>query len=633
MKQTLEAPTRIKAWSYALVAGALITAAALRWALGPTLGAELPLILFLPPVVVAALAGGLRLGLLTTLVGCAVGVALFIMPHPVGIWLIAPLDWVRVGLFLLAGAAASWVVTSSRLGWQRADETRRTSEERLRSEHERLVQILESISDAFYAVDAEFRFTYVNRKAEELWGRRREDLLGRKLWEEFPQALGSKPYEMHVKVMRELKPVQFETHSPILGIWLDVSLYPDTNAGLACYFRDISERKRAEEALRDADRRKDEFLAVLGHELRNPLAPLRSGVELLELARDRPELLEGIRVMMARQLGHLVHLVDDLLDLSRITRGDIQLQQATLDLHTVVTAAVELAKPFIVERGHRLTVDAPADTVHVFGDFERLTQVISNLLSNAAKYTSPGGAIALRVQSSDGNALVRVRDTGFGIPVERLDDIFEMFTQVPEHRAHMGGGGLGIGLALSRRLAELHGGTLEAASNGLGSGSEFTLRLPLAEVATQEPAQTARAAGPRPSSRRVLVVDDNVDAADSLRLVLDLQGHETEVAYDPLSALTAVERFGPDCVLLDIGLPGIDGYETARRIRALPGGDRTRLIAVTGWGQQEDKQRASAAGFDAHLTKPVDFSAVAELLGNKAETATPGGSDARSLRP
>lgn len=436
---------------------------------------------------------------------------------------------------------------------------------------------------------------------------------------------------MHLKVMRELRPVQFETRSPVLGTWLDVSLYPDTNGGLACYFRDIGQRKRAEEELRVADRRKDEFLAVLGHELRNPLAPLRSGVELLALAQQRPELIEGVRVMMERQLAHLVHLVDDLLDLSRITRGEIQLQRGTVDLDTVVTAAVELARPFIAERGHRLHVERPVEAVHVLGDFKRLTQIIGNLLGNAAKYTPPGGAIEVHAHGREGKAVVSVRDTGYGIPEERLDEIFEMFTQVPEHRAHMGGGGLGIGLALSRRLAELHGGTLEAASEGLGRGSDFTLRLPLAEAATAQRTQPARVAAER-CARRVLVVDDNVDAADTLRLVLELQGHETEVAYDSASALTAVERFAPDCVLLDIGLPGIDGYETARRIRKLPGGRRLRLIAVTGWGQEEDKQRAFAAGFDAHLTKPVDSAAVSALLTNEAETAPSDAAHAPSHR-
>jgi PAS domain S-box-containing protein len=483
----------------------------------------------------------------------------------------------------------------------------------LRAEHERTVRILESIGDAFYAVDSDFRITYVNRKAEQLWGKRRDELLGRTLWDEFPQAVGSESHAMHLRVMRELRPVQFETRSAVLGTWLDVSLYPDTNGGVACYFRDVSTRKRAEEALRTADRRKDEFLAVLGHELRNPLAPLRSGVELLALARGRPELVEQVRIMMDRQLGHLVHLVDDLLDLSRITHGEIQLHPVPVDVRAVVAAAVELTRPAIAERGHRLTVERP-EAVHVLGDFERLTQIVGNLLSNAAKYTPPGGTIEVRAQGRRGTALVSVRDTGFGIPKERLEEIFEMFTQVPEHRAHMGGGGLGIGLALSRRLAALHGGTLEAASAGLGRGSELTLRLPRIEAPAVQPAPAAPARNEPPLTRRVLVVDDNVDAADSLRLVLDLQGHVTAVAYDPASALAAVEPFAPDCVLLDIGLPGIDGYETARRIRALPGGHKLRLIAVTGWGQDEDKERARSSGFDAHLTKPVQAAAVSALL-------------------
>ena len=615
---SLGAPRRGRTLAYTLAIGAVAAAAAIRWLLTPAIGAEFPLILFLLPVVVAALAGGLRLGLLTTVIGCAIGIVLFI-PEAVTEWRIAAVDALRVGLFVATGAFVSWAVTSSRLGWLRAEETQRETEAHLRAEHERTVRILESIGDAFYAVDADFRFTYVNSKTEQLWGKRREDLLGRKLWDEFPQAVGSEPYAKHIEVMRELRPVQFETRSPVLDAWLDVSLYPDTNGGLACYFRDISERKRAEETLRAADRRKDEFLAVLGHELRNPLAPLRSGVELLDLARGRPEIIEGVRVMMERQLQHLVHLVDDLLDLSRITRGEVQLQRATVDLETVVTAAIELTRPFVAERKHELTFVPPTDPMHVFGDFERLTQVIGNLLSNAAKYTPTGGAISLRTEPSGGKAVVRVRDTGFGIPPERLEEIFEMFTQVPEHRALIGGGGLGIGLALSRRLTELHDGTLEATSEGLGRGSEFILRLPLVERAALVPTQPARVAAQPSSPRRVLIVDDNVDAADSLRFVLDLQGHTTSVAYDAESALTAVAQSAPDFVLLDIGLPRIDGYETARRIRALAGADRTRLIAVTGWGQEQDKQRAREAGFDAHVTKPVNAELIAKLLANDSE--------------
>ena len=613
MKRSPEAPKRSGWVAYALIAGALVAAAALRWALEPTLGQDLPLVLFILPVVVASLVGGLRLGLTTTAIGCAVGAALFI-DHA-----ITAMDWLRIGLFLGAGTFVSWVGMVSRRGWERADETQRQSDERLRAEHERMVRILESIGDAFYALDADFRLTYVNRKAEQLWGKRREELLGRTLWEEFPQAVSSESYDMHVKAMGERRPVQFETHSSILDKWLDISLYPDTDGGLACYFRDVTERKRSEDAVRAADRRKDEFLAVLGHELRNPLAPLRSGLELLALGGGRPELIESIRAMMARQLGHLVHLVDDLLDLSRITQGEIQLQKTIVDVEKVVAAAVELSRPFIAERGQQLTV-VPAAAVHVSGDFERLTQIVGNLLSNAAKYTPQGGTIEVRTQGEGADAVVSVRDSGLGIPAQRLDEIFEMFTQVPEHRAQLGGGGLGIGLALSRRLAALHGGTLEAASEGLGKGSVFTLRLPLAEAVALERTEPAEEKAPS-LPHRVLVVDDNVDAADSLRLVLDLQGHETEVAYDPASALVAVERFAPDCVLLDIGLPDIDGYETARRIRALPGGDRMRLIAVTGWGQTEDKQRARAAGFDAHLTKPVESSAISALLTKPAQSA------------
>jgi len=375
---------------------------------------------------------------------------------------------------------------------------------------------------------------------------------------------------------------------------------------------DITDRKRAEEALREADRRKDEFLAVLGHELRNPLAPLRAGIELLKEAEQRPELLRNLREMMERQLAHLIHLVDDLLDLARVTRGDIDLQHAPLDLRVVIRAAVELGMPLIDARRHRLEVDAGDKVLPVEGDFQRLTQVIGNLLSNAAKYTETGGSIRVTAGIENDQAVVRVRDNGYGIPVERLNGVFEMFSQVPEHRAKTGGGGIGIGLALSRQLVTLHGGSIRAESAGLGHGSEFIVSLPLAADAPQtvETEETART----DTARRVLVVDDNRDAAESLRLVLKLDGHDVEAVHGGLEALHAVERFRPDVVLLDIGLPEMDGYEVARRIRARPEGGRIRLFALTGWAQEEDKQKALAAGFDEHLTKPVDSAVLRRLI-------------------
>jgi two-component system, chemotaxis family, CheB/CheR fusion protein len=367
---------------------------------------------------------------------------------------------------------------------------------------------------------------------------------------------------------------------------------------------DVTERKAAEQALHEAARSKNEFLAVLSHELRNPLAPLRIGVELLRQAQDKPALLGTVRPMMERQLAHLVRLVDDLLDISRISQGRIELQRTGLDLNASIAAAIEQLGPDIAERRHELIVDLAQGPVKVYGDHERLTEVFANLLSNAAKYTHPGGTIRVRSEVKGQHVVVAIRDNGYGIPPDRVEGIFTLFSQVPEHREHTGGGGLGIGLALARKLVEMHEGSIAVTSEGLGHGSEFVVRLPLLRTAATAPAPDGPAAAPgRP--RRVLVVEDNVDAAEGLRMLLELMGHVVRVVHDGASALQQVEAFRPEVALLDLGLPEMDGVELAGRLRALPGGDRLVLAAITGWGQDEDRQRTRAAGFDAHLVKPV----------------------------
>ena len=381
--------------------------------------------------------------------------------------------------------------------------------------------------------------------------------------------------------------------------------------GAAC---DITDRRRAEEALQKADRAKDEFLAVLGHELRNPLAPLRTGLELLGKARTSPELLDSLRPMMERQLTHLTRLVDDLLDIARISRGKIQLQRSPLDLHLAIAAALEQVSTTIEARSHRLDVHLAAAPLPIHGDFERLTQIITNLLSNAAKYSAPGGTISVRSGIVDDQAVVRICDTGYGIPPDRMDDLFSLFTQIPEHREQTGGGGLGIGLALSQQLMELHGGTIEAQSEGLGHGSEFTVRLPISRSPSAAGAGNDEMRSLTVPQQRVLVVDDNVDAADTLGLLLEVNGHRVQLAHDGPSALQQMADFDPHVVLLDLGLPGMHGLEVARHIRALPAGNQVLLIAVTGWGQDEDRQRTTEAGFDHHLTKPINLDEVSVLI-------------------
>jgi CheY-like chemotaxis protein len=393
----------------------------------------------------------------------------------------------------------------------------------------------------------------------------------------------------------------------------------ETQRRIAVIFTDVTNRKRTEQALREADRAKDEFLAVLGHELRNPLAPLRAGLDLLEHARRKPELIDSLRPMMGRQLSHLVRLVDDLLDISRISRGKITLQRTPLDLNAPIEAALEQLRSVMSERRHELLVQLSDVPLPVEGDFERLTQVVANLLGNAAKYTEPAGKICVTSEVENGQAVVRVRDTGYGIPPDRFDRLFQLFSQIPEHHAQTGGGGLGIGLALSRQLVDLHRGSIEVHSDGFGHGSEFIVRLPMSHAAT-DAAPVGQPGATSVPARRVLVVDDNVDAAEGLRMLLELQGHVVQAVQDGPSALRQMERFDPEIVLLDLGLPGMDGIEVGRRVRAMPGRDSALLIAVTGWGKDEDKERTEAAGFDDHLTKPIDLDDVSSILARVPES-------------
>jgi PAS domain S-box-containing protein len=379
------------------------------------------------------------------------------------------------------------------------------------------------------------------------------------------------------------------------------------------------ERRRAEDALREADRRKDEFLATLAHELRNPLAPMRNALQVMQLAGGDAEAVGQARAMMERQMRQMVRLVDDLLDVSRITRGRLELRKQRVELAAVVRTAVETSRPLIQSAGHELTVTLPPQPVHLDADPVRLAQVFANLLNNAAKYTERGGKIWLTAERQGSDAVVTVRDTGLGIPPEMIGKVFELFTQV-DRTLEKAQGGLGIGLTLVRRLVEMHGGSVEARSDGYGRGSAFTVRLPVVlglPHETEEPV-----AGREPATRRrVLVVDDNRDSAISLGMMLELMGNEIRTAHDGLEAVRAAEEFRPDVVLLDIGLPKLNGYEAARRMRAQPRGGEVVLIAVTGWGKDDDKRRSQEAGFNFHMVKPVEPAALEKLL---AGLLTPG---------
>ncbi|MEA3180804.1 MAG: hypothetical protein QOI59_4327 [Gammaproteobacteria bacterium] len=388
---------------------------------------------------------------------------------------------------------------------------------------------------------------------------------------------------------------------------------------------EVAERTRVEQALKAADRHKDEFLAMLAHELRNPLAPILNAVQLIRRKPFVDPQLAWSRDVIERQLGHLTRLVDDLLDVSRITRGKINLSREIVEVSDLVARAVETAQPLIVERGHQLTLDVANGSIRVFGDPLRLTQALGNVLSNAAKYTENEGRISLVARQVDGVVEIRVRDTGIGIPSELQPRIFDMFIQL-NHRTGRPQSGLGIGLALVRKLLEMHGGTVTVFSEGNGLGSEFLITLPVILKETGEGAANGRTASPLTLNdsageeatpqirRRILVADDNSDALESLATLLELGGHEVFSAANGALALESAERNLPEVALLDIGMPKLDGYEVARRIRAQPWGRRITLVALTGWGQESDRRRSGEAGFDSHMVKPLDLDKLTELL-------------------
>jgi PAS domain S-box-containing protein len=390
---------------------------------------------------------------------------------------------------------------------------------------------------------------------------------------------------------------------------------------------DISDRKAAEELLQELnaqlarrlvdageqDRRKNEFLATLAHELRNPLAPLRNGVELLkQVGEARPERAPEILAMMERQLSHMVRLVDDLMDVSRVSRGQVELRRERVELAAVVDAALEASRPLIERAGHRLTVRLPDEPVWLDGDATRLAQVFSNLLNNAVKYTPPGGRIALQATAQAGTVVVEIQDNGTGIAPDIVPRVFDLFVQGPQHVGTQGG--LGIGLSLVRKLVELHGGVVELASRGAGQGTTVRVTLPVAVPEAETVPAAAEEAAAAPAGRRVLVVDDNVDAADSLGLLLEVSGHQIKVVHSGRAAIDAAQAFRPELVLLDIGLPDLSGYEVAAMLRRGDAAAAMRIVALTGWGNEEAREKSAASGFDLHLTKPVQIEMLQDLL-------------------
>jgi PAS domain S-box-containing protein len=509
--------------------------------------------------------------------------------------------------------------------------------ERLAETEERMRSVLDHVLDGIITIDAAGRIESFNPAAEKLFGYDRDEVFGRNVKMLMPEPYHGEHDHYIESYLRTGKAKIIGTGREVVGRRKDGSTFPmdlavsEFHIGGQRYFtgivRDVTERKELEGQLRQrvddlaqADRQKNEFLAMLAHELRNPLGPMRNALYLMKMPQADGVAIAGALDIMERQLQQIVRLVDDLLDISRIIRGKIELRRERIDLADALRRAVETSGPLLDSRGQSLELSLPLAPVPVMGDAIRLAQVVSNLLNNAAKYSTKPGRISLKLARQAGDAVIVVRDEGEGIAPELLPHVFELFVQ-GDHTLARSQGGLGIGLTLVRRLVEMHDGEVSAASAGRGAGSEFRIRLPLLHETRPLAgggAGESSAAGP---SRRVLVVDDNVDAVDSIAKVLQLFGHEVASAHDGPSALARAADFRPEVIVLDIGLPGMDGYEVARRLRALPAFRHTPIVAATGYGQEDDRIRSRQAGFDHHLTKPVDPEQLRSII---AASAQPG---------
>ena len=506
---------------------------------------------------------------------------------------------------------------------------RKRAEEALRTSEARKAAFFRTALDCIISIDHEGRVLEFNPAAERTFGYREDEVVGKELASLIiPPAMR----EQHRRGLahylatgegpvlnRRLEMIGVRSDGTELPVELTVTrILVDGPPVFTAHLRDITDRKQLENQLRqyiadlsEADRRKDEFLAMLAHELRNPLAAIGYSMQLLSASPDQLSLATEIT---QRQVRQLTHLIDDLLDVSRITTNRIQLRKEAVDAGVLVSRAVGSARPAIEERNHKLAVDIANQEMPLFADPTRIEQVIVNLLTNAAKYTPEGGDISVKAYPENEHVVIKVKDSGVGIPREMLTRVFELFMQV-EPTLDRAQGGLGIGLTVVRHLTEMHGGTVSATSEGLGKGSEFSVHLPLSSI--RGAAATPTAAPTIRSGLRVLVVDDNVDTARTLSLLLQGLGCTTQEVHDGPPVVDAAKSFQPDAILLDIGLPGLDGYQIARLIRQTPELSHVRLIAVTGYGQQQDRERSRDAGFDDHLVKPVQFDSLVKTLAAK----------------
>lgn len=502
-----------------------------------------------------------------------------------------------------------------------------TERKRAETAQARLAAIVESSSDAIVSKTLDGVIRSWNVGAERIFGYTAAEAVGQPITLIIPPERLAEERDILARLVRGERIEHFETvrvakDGRRLDISLTVSPLRGANGqitGASKIARDITDRKRLEQELREraeelaaTDRKKDDFIALLAHELRNPLAPIRNGLEVIRRSKD-PATRDRSHAMMDRQLSHMVRMIDDLLDVSRIGRNKMELRRARVALADVVTSAVETARPVIEEAGHDLTVALPPHPVFLDADLTRLSQVFSNLLTNSAKYTPRGGSVWLTAEPGGGVVVVSVRDTGIGIPTESLSRIFDMFSQV-DRPIERNTGGLGIGLALVKGLVEMHGGTVTAHSAGAGHGSTFVVTLPVLADQTMPSAESPNDQTPAGRKRRVLVVDDNRDGAESLAEMLLTLDNEVCTAHDGLEAIEQAEQFRPEVILMDIGMPKLDGLEATKRIRALAWGNAVTVIALTGWGQDADRVRTKEAGCDGHLVKPVKLSDLEKLL-------------------
>jgi PAS domain S-box-containing protein len=622
---------------YLVAIAATLIVLLLRLLLSSLVGDSAYFFPFVIAVTLSAWYGGLKPGLLSTLLGAVFAVFFFVPPY----YTLQITD-ARIGtglvFFVIASITISLVCDalhkalrtlelSEAEAVQHAEDIERR-DNALRDAQDQLHLITDSMSALVTRCTPDLKYSWVSKPYADWLGIPRNEIIGASI----EDVIGPKAFQILLPYYQdalagETTRLELEIEYQTLGSrWVNAVYTPTFAAdgkpdGWVGVVIDIDKQKRSEEELRVTDRRKDTFLAVLAHELRNPLAPLRNSLEILKRSDSNSTLNQTARTTMERQLSHMVRLVDDLLDLSRINSDKLELQRQPVALAEVVSQAVETVRPLIADAGHELLIDLPREPMQLNADTVRLSQAFSNLLNNACKYTEPGGRISLTAAREDGHVIVAIRDNGVGIPADLTPKIFEMFTQAEQHieRQHSG---LGIGLALVKRLVEMHEGEVSAGANPAGQGSEFRVRLPLLIAPEAASTTSIRTALPKPETTlSILVVDDNHDSAETLSLLLEMLGYEVSVAHDGEEALAKAIELRPDVVLLDIGLPKLNGYDVARQIRLEPWGSTPMLVAITGWGQAEDKDFSREAGFDHHLVKPVEADTLLSLIQKRKSAA------------